>query len=169
MSIIKTDRLELRRFTEADTEPYIELLSNPMVSQYLGSGKNATREGVIRLMGQFEATWDNGHGVFAVVETASGKLIGHCGIWPIADGRIELLYAYGVSAWGKGYATEAGRAVLAYGKENFDVPQLIAMSYPQNKASTNVLKKLGFENIGQEEHYGGIMFEIFELKTWADL
>ena len=164
MNIIITDRLEIRRFLEKDTERYVSIMTNPDVYRYLGSGSGVSEEGVVKLMDHFESIFEQGYGVFAVIEKASGEVIGHCGIRPIPDGRIELLYAYCPSAWGKGYATEAGKAVLAYGKENFNLNEIIAMSYPQNPGSIGVIKKLGFEPIGQEEHFGN-MLEVYVLQA----
>jgi len=163
MKSIITERLELRCFVEADTEAYIEIMTKPTVTQYLGSGKDCSREDAIAAMARFEAVWDNGYGIFAVIEQARNKLIGYCGIRQIPDGRVELLYAYDPSSWGKGYATEAGEAVLTYARENFSLTKVIAMSYPQNVGSISVIKKLGFDSIGQEEHFGK-MLEVFVLE-----
>lgn len=161
MSIV-TNRLKIRRFLDADKEQYTEIMTNPYVTKYLGNGRCMTKENVEKLLSNFETVWNDGYGVFAVTETASGNVIGHCGIRPISDGRIEILYAYAPSAWGKGYATEAGNAVLAYAKDNFNLNEVIAMSYPQNKGSVAVIKKMGFKSIGQEEHFGN-MLEVFSL------
>jgi ribosomal-protein-alanine N-acetyltransferase len=162
MHTIDTERLTLRRFCGADTEPYIAVMTNPAVTKYLGSGKDNTREDVIKILSQYESVWNQGYGVFAVVEKTSGTVIGHCGVQPIHDGRIEILYAYGPSAWGKGYATEAGRAVLVYAKEHFGLRDVIALAYAQNTGSVNVIKKLGFTGIGPEPHFGSIL-EVFTL------
>jgi len=164
MHSISTERLELKRFKEINKEQYIDLITDPCVTKYLGSGNGITRERAPQLMDIFDATFEEGYGVFAVVEKASGDVIGHCGIRPIPDGRIELLYAYATSAWGKGYATEAGKAMLDYGKKNFKLDEIIAMSYPQNSGSIGVIKKLGFEHIGEEEHFEK-MLELFVLKV----
>ena len=98
-------------------------------------------------------------GVYAVEEKSSGKLIGHCGVRGLPDGRNEILYAFCETAWGKGYATEAGKAVL----ENHSFRPLIAVSYPQNNGSIGVIKKLGFRHVGQEEMFGN-MLEMFILE-----
>lgn len=163
MQSIFTDRLEIRRFTDADTEPYADIMTKPEVSRYLGAGNDIPRERALTSVQRWNSVCDSGYGVYAVVERSGGKLIGHCGIRPIPDGRIELLYAYDPCAWGKGYATEAGRAVLEYGKKNFEFTELIAMSYPQNAGSIGVIKKLGFEPVGQEEHFGK-MLDVFVLR-----
>ena len=162
MNLITTSRLYLRRFTESDTEAYAEIMLNPSVTQYLGDGSNFSKENAAKVLARFESVWDAGYGIFAVIERASSKLIGYCGIRQIPDGRVELLYAYAPSVWGKGYATEAGKAVLDYAKKNFDIARIIAMSYPQNGGSIGVIKKLGFESIGQEEHFGKTL-DVFSL------
>jgi len=165
MSII-TKRLNIRRFRETDREQYVEIMTNPAVTKYLGNGKGMTKKDVEKLLSQFEVAWNDGYGVFAVTETTSGNVIGHCGIRPISDGRTEILYAYTPTTWGKGYATEAGNAVLGYAKDNFTITELIAMSYPQNKGSIAVITKMGFKNIGQEEHFGNLL-EVFSLDMTA--
>jgi len=137
-------------------------MTQPSVTQYLGSGKGCSMEDAVKMLSWYESVWDEGYGIFAVIEQKSDNLIGYCGIRQIPDGRVELLYAYDPSAWGKGYATEAGIAVLAYGKENFGITKIIAMSYPQNVGSIGVIKKLGFENVGREEHFEK-MLDVFVL------
>jgi len=166
MQRIITERLELKRFSKINTEQYISLITDPNVTKYLGSGSGITQERAVEMISAFESTFGKGYGVFAVVERASGDVIGHCGIRPIPDGRIEILYAYAPSAWGKGYATEAGLAVLKFGKEHFNLTELIAMSYPQNLGSIGVIKKLGFEHIGAEEHFGKTL-ELFVMRVRA--
>ena len=162
MQNIITDRLELRRFTSSDTEPYAKIMTNPEVYRYLGTGKEITYENATKIIPRWESVWEKGYGVFAVIEKSSDTLIGHCGIQPLPDGKIELLYAYDPSAWGKGYATEAGKAVLEYGKKHFDYEEIYAISYPQNKGSISVINKLGFEYTGQGEFFG-VMFEIYKI------
>ena len=163
VDIITTSRLLIRRFKETDTEQYIRIMTNPAVTKYLGSGDDMTSEDVLKLLANFEAAWNDGYGVFAVTEIVSGDVIGHCGIKPIGDGRIEILYAYAPSTWGKGYATEAGSAVFDYAKKNFTAAkEIIAMSYPQNNGSVAVIEKLGFKNVGQEEHFGNLL-DVFSI------
>ena len=154
MNIITTSRLKLRPFLDTDIESYIKIMTNPAVTRYLGSGKEMTKPDVEKLLTEFKAVWDASYGVFAVFERVNGNLIGHCGIRAIPDGRVELLYAYDPTTWGKGYATEAGKAVLAYGEEHFSLTEVIGIAYPQNKGSVVVLEKLGFKHVGTEAHFG---------------
>jgi len=155
---IKTQRLIIVRFTENDAKAYSKIMAKPEVTRYLASGKSWPKEQAEKMAKESISRWEDicekGYGVFAVKEIESGQLIGHCGIKPLADGRLEFLYAYDTAAWGKGYATEAGHAILDYGRDNFGVKEIIGMAYPKNVGSIKVLKKLGFENIGEEEHFG---------------
>ena len=160
---IITERLEIRRFKQADKEEYVKIITNPAVYKYLGDGKGVDREFVEKMLTFYSFSL----GIFAVVEKESGKLIGHCGIRPIQDGRIELLYAYDPSVWGKGYGTEAAKAVLEYGREHFEIDELIGMAYPENPGSIGIMKKLGFKSIGEEEHFGN-MLEVFTLEMGSD-
>lgn len=163
MREIVTDRLKIRRFQEADVEPYIKIMTNPAVTKYLGDGKDLTETDVIKNLARFKKVWDeHGFGVFAVIESTSKDIIGHCGFLPMKDGR-ELLYAFDSLAWGKGYATEACRAILEDAKNQFEWTEIYAIAYPQNKPSIAVLNKLGFLNIRSEEYFGHVLEE-FLLK-----
>jgi len=153
-----TERLMLRRFTTADEQPYADIMANPNVYRYLGTGQGIPRENIGRMIESWEGTWGHGLGVYAVVERESGKLIGHCGVRGLPCGRKEILYAYCDTAWGKGYATEAAKAVL----QAHDTRPLVAVSYPENPASIGVIKKLGFRHVGQEMMFGK-MLESFVL------
>ena len=159
MDKIITERLELRRFRQADKVQYVKILTNPDVYRYLGDGTGATPEFAEKILTAYSFS----RGIFAVVEKESGQLIGHCGIRPIPDGRIELLYAYDPDAWGKGYGTEAGKAVLEYGKAHFEIDEIIAMAYSENPASIGIMKKLGFEHLGKEKHFDN-MLEVYSKK-----
>jgi len=158
MNSFMTERLEIRRFRQRDKEEYVKIITNPDVYKYLGDGKGIDRDSAQKMVTFYSFSL----GIFAVVEKASGRLIGHCGIRPIPDCRIELLYAYDPNAWGKGYGTEAAKAVLDYGRENLEIDELIGVAYPENPSSIGIMRKLGFKSIGKEEHFGK-MLEVFAL------
>jgi len=151
--MINTDRLILRKFTEQDEQSYADIMVNPNVYRYLGTGQAILREHIGRSIMSWNSTFGHGLGVYAVVELSSGKLMGHCGVRGLPCGRREILYAFGEDFWGKGYATEAVKAVL----QAHDMRPLIAISYPENSASVGVIKKLGFRHVGQEEMFGKIL------------
>jgi RimJ/RimL family protein N-acetyltransferase len=81
--------------------------------------------------------------VFAV--TLDGAVIGACGVGKIDGVTPEVGYWLGVRYWGKGYATEALRAVIDFAFEEFDYEALHASARVTNPASRRVLEKCGFQ------------------------
>jgi len=151
--MITTERLLLRQFNSLDEQAYADIMTNPNVYRYLGTGQAIPRESIARSIMSWNSTFGHGLGVYAVVEQSRGMLIGHCGVRGLPCGRKEILYALDESAWGLGYATEAAKAVL----HHHTMRPLIAVSYPENPASINVIVKLGFRHAGQEEMFGRIL------------
>lgn len=149
-TMLDTERLILRRFTSEDEQAFADIMTNPNVYRYLGTGQAILRENIKRFIDSLESTWGHGLGVYAVVERERGQLLGYSGVRGLPDGRKELMYAYGENAWGKGYATEAAKAIL----DTHSPRPLIAISYPENLASISVIKKVGFRHVGQEQMFG---------------
>lgn len=90
------------------------------------------------------------HG-FAIVHRASGAVIGSCGYKgpPGADGIVEIAYGVDTDHRGRGYATEAARALLAHAFLSDRVRLVWAHTLPQASASTRVLEKCGFGRVGE--------------------
>jgi [ribosomal protein S5]-alanine N-acetyltransferase len=87
---------------------------------------------------------------WAVIERTSGDLIGDAGVGLI-DGigpEFELGYSLGTRWWGRGYATEAARAVREYVLGELALPEVFALVRPDNAASINVVEKIGMERVG---------------------
>ncbi|NFA61011.1 GNAT family N-acetyltransferase [Clostridium sporogenes] len=153
---IYTKRLFLRRFQVDDFENYYDILKQEEVSRWLGSGKRRTKQDLIITMKNFEKHWvENNYGVWAVRNRENNELIGHCGFDILEDTKeTELLYAFDPKSWGKGYATEASMAAIKFLSENFKINYVVALIYPNNNRSSNVIKKIGFEYKGIEKHFG---------------
>ena len=84
------------------------------------------------------------------LHTAGGpELIGGVGFGRMPDGRTELGYWLKRGHWGRGYATEAGRALLAAARDSLRLKRLEAGYFLDNPASGRVLEKLGFRPTGQ--------------------
>ncbi|MBC7870578.1 MAG: GNAT family N-acetyltransferase, partial [Chitinophagaceae bacterium] len=88
----------------------------------------------------------NGFGLFLVALKESGISIGMCGLLKrdtLED--VDLGYAFLERFWGKGYANEAGTAVLDYGRNVIGLKRIVAITAPDNDGSIRVLEKLGFQ------------------------
>jgi RimJ/RimL family protein N-acetyltransferase len=80
---------------------------------------------------------------------AAPELIGTIGIGRKPDGTNELGYWIARPHWGRGYATEAGRAMLAFARDSLRLGRLAAGHFLDNPASGRVLEKLGFRPTGR--------------------
>jgi RimJ/RimL family protein N-acetyltransferase len=78
----------------------------------------------------------------------AAELIGTIGFARRPGGDVELGYWIARSHWNRGYATEAGRAVVRMARDSFRVPRLVAGHFLDNPASGRVLEKLGFRPTG---------------------
>ena len=76
------------------------------------------------------------------------ELIGSIGFGRRPDGQIEFGYWIARAHWGRGYATEAGRAVLAMARDTLRLRRVHAGHFLDNPASGRVLEKLGFRATG---------------------
>jgi ribosomal-protein-alanine N-acetyltransferase len=90
------------------------------------------------------------HG-FGLVHVASGMVIGAGGFkgLPGADGAVEIAYGIVPDYQGRGYATEAAQALIAYARDSGQVRTIRAHTLPGPNASTRVLAKCGFKQVGE--------------------
>ena len=88
---------------------------------------------------------------FAIVNRTDGKVVGSCGYKgpPGPDGVVEIAYGVEPAFQGRGYATEAARALTDYAFRSGAVCVVRAHTRPHNNASTRVLTKCGFERVGE--------------------
>ena len=87
-----------------------------------------------------------GFGLWATLHKETDEFVGRCGLLPwTIEGRSEVEVAYLLARryWGQGLATEAARAILAYGFEELHLSRLICLIDPANQASVNVAVKIG--------------------------
>ncbi len=149
--ILETQRLRLRGHRVDDLDACCALWADPVVVQHT-TGKVQTREEVWWRILRYIGHWAlMGYGFWALEEKASGKFVGEVGF---ADFKRELEPSLGdtpESGWilasefhGKGYATEAMRAVIAWGDQHFGAVRTACLIQPDNAASRRVAEKLGY-------------------------
>lgn len=79
---IRTDRLTLRPFVEADAAALFEISQDPEVMRFIGDRTIPTMEDCWRAVAAWLGHWDlRGHGPWAVEERASGRFIGRVSLW----------------------------------------------------------------------------------------
>src|SRR6185436_8426043 len=143
MPSIDTDRLLLRMIRLDDLDHLAELLSDPNVMKYVGNGQPSDRAEAERALHSIIKHWEvHGFGRWAIVEKRTGEFIGFGGLRSLF-GTPEIVYHLATAKWGRGFASEAARAILRFGFEQRAFDRIVAIAKPQNTASIHVLEKLG--------------------------
>lgn len=154
---LETDRLRIRLFEPArDAEPLHELWGDREAMRFIPGGARAsveeTRERLEGAREDARGSW----GFWALEEGASGPAIGGAGLFPLAweGSEIELAYHVVPSAWNRGYATEAGAALLEAAWRQTDLDHVVAVALPANRPSRRVMEKLGMTYEGRVRYRG---------------
>ncbi|MGL5166203.1 MAG: GNAT family N-acetyltransferase [Afipia sp.] len=146
--VLETDRLVLRQPTLADVKAIAQVVSDKRVSINLRRVPHPyTTDDAISFVTTIAGTIDT---VFLVERERAA--VGLVGVSWENENAPELGYCFGVEHWGKGYATEAARAVIDYAFEEFAIDQLLSAARVLNPASRHVLEKCGFQWTGVELH-----------------
>ena len=154
---IETDRLRLRPFTPADRDAIHAIYADPEVMRHVGHGPHRTPADTDAALQAFRRMLQSrGISFLAVVERATGRLIGDAGLYPVegADGDVELGYTLARAAWGRGYATEAALALVEHARTALAASRVVATVDPANTASKRVLEKVGMTADGERIAYG---------------
>jgi len=148
--ILETDRLILRDHEARDLDGYCRMEQDPDVRRYAG-GRPRSRDEAERVFWERAMAPDRSvMGVWAADLKPDEIYVGRCGIYPEMQGDREIpgegvLSFYIDSAyWGRGIATEAGRACVAFGFQDLGLSRIVATVQNGNDASARVLEKLGF-------------------------
>ncbi|MFJ5995677.1 GNAT family N-acetyltransferase [Streptomyces sp. NPDC092370] len=155
----RTERLWLRQWRESDLDALAEMDADPDVMRYVGDGSVGTRERTAAAMSRVRAAWDErGYGLFAAEETATGELIGWVGLavpafLPEIMPAVEIGWRLRPRSWGRGYATEAAREVLAFAFDEAGsgagagagagLERVVSVCHVDHHASIRVMTKLG--------------------------
>lgn len=151
---IETERLLLRPFKEADLDQYTAILKAPEVRASLHLPGDVGREQAWQQMASWLGHWElRGTGQWAVEERATGRFVGRAGLhrperpdWP----GVEVGWVLHPDQWGKGYATEAGRASVDYGFGPLGATELFSVILPENERSIEVARRLGFRLVREQ-------------------
>lgn len=137
----------LRRWRDADREPFAALNADPTVMEHLP--KLLTRAESDALIDEIEAQIEaHGWGLWATEVAATGDLAGFVGLWPVRfeahfTPAVEVGWRLAAAHWGHGYATEGARAALADGFERLGLDEIVSMTSLANVRSQRVMQRLG--------------------------
>ena len=165
---LETERLLIRPIRSDDAEQLHAVYGDPEVMRRIPSGLSdsldTTRQRVARYA-DYQGRY--GYSLWAVIERASGRIVGDCGLFPV-EGRgpeVEVAYRLGRAVWGRGYATEAAAACLRYGFDRLDLDRIIAITDPDHVASRRAMEKIGMAFEGTRAFYGRALVQYAATRT----
>ena len=148
---LRTARLLLRPVTSADADALFALHSSAYVLRYWDAPPWNDHARAKRFIAACRQMAEEGSGARLAIERISdGAFIGWCGLtrWNPDYRSAAMGYCLHDAAWGHGYATEAGRALLRWAFDTLDLNRVQAETDTRNMAAARVLEKLGFVREG---------------------
>ena len=142
---LNTERLRLRALRLDDLDVYARMYADPDVMRFLESGMPLDRGAAFRSMAVHLGHWQlRGYGQWALEERASGRFVGRAGLWqPDGWPGLEVGWVLDRACWGRGYATEAGRAAMEYAFDVLRADEVISLIRAENTGSIRVAERLG--------------------------
>ena len=141
--ILETERLYLREFSFEDAENLYLLDSDVEVVKYTGDDSFKSLEAAKDFLEKYEDYQKNGMGRWAVVVKEDNRFVGWCGLKKFGCGMVDLGFRFYKKEWGRGFATETGKASVNYGFEKLNLKEIVGRVHKDNLGSINVLEKLG--------------------------
>lgn len=144
--ILATPRLTLRQLCDADATFILELLNDPGWLRFIGNKSVDTLEAAVMYIGKAHKMYrEKGFGLWVVERRDDGAALGLCGLIKRDTLRdVDLGFGLLTRYQGQGYGNEAGAAVLEHGRRALGLQRIVAITSPDNVASSGLLEKLGF-------------------------
>ena len=146
-AIFETARLRARKMTLADLDFIASLLADEQVMRFYPKRytRDDSRAWVERQLWRYE---EHGHGLWLIIERASGEPVGQVGLLLQAiegSAEPEVGYLMDRRFWRRGYATEAAIATRDYAFSTLGLPRIVSLIRPENIPSQGVATKMGMQ------------------------
>jgi RimJ/RimL family protein N-acetyltransferase len=147
---LRTDRLLLRAWGEADLEPFAAMNADPVVMEHFPAP--LTRAESDDMVHRIEQRWGDGRpSLWAVEVPGVAPFIGFVGLLePSFDAPftpcVEVGWRLAAAHWGRGYAPEGAHAALAHGFDRLGLDEIVSFTVPANTSSRRVMEKLGMHH-----------------------
>jgi RimJ/RimL family protein N-acetyltransferase len=152
--VLETDRMLLRRFTEADAGALAALYGDPRVMRFITPEPPSFAEVNDKILPEYLEEYRelaDGLGSFAAVEKETGQMAGRFSLKPANShglaGGTELGYRLYPAFWGRGLATEGARALIALAFEHLHLDRVVATMMADNTGSWRVMEKCGLRRV----------------------
>jgi RimJ/RimL family protein N-acetyltransferase len=186
---LETERLWLRAWTAEDAGPYARIIGDAEVMRHVGAGlryhlrrrctalvPRLAERSAGRAIRELADHWQRyGFGEWAVEEKASGLLVGQIGLvhlpdWTADSSEVEVGWLLARNAWGRGFATEGGRASLAYAFDQLGLERVVSVARRANERSERVMQRLGLSRTGRIYWKGSeVVWYAIDREQWRRL
>jgi RimJ/RimL family protein N-acetyltransferase len=180
VELLRTDRLLVRDWSGADAEAALKLYGHETLKRWLPELVDIPDAPDAAVMQQLLQQWAAeqremapGTGRWALVMLDGGALVGGISLlpMPVPEADVEIEYRLAPEYWGRGYITEAARALARWAFEHCLV-ELFALVEPDNARAAATARRIGMEWVGESDKYSdkypGLSLQVFRLRP-ADL
>lgn len=144
--ILKTERLLLHETTANEAEDMYNLNNDPEVIKHTGNDGFVSIEKSREFITNYTDYKKYGYGRWTARLKENDEIIGWCGLKFLEDMQeVDIGYRLHKKHWGKGYATEAAKACLEFGKTQLGMKRIIGMAEKKNLASIRIFEKLNMQ------------------------
>lgn len=157
MNTIETERLLIRKWdVEKDLDDAFSFYGDAETMRFIPGGVKDREQTRTSLQRMVERDKEEGFGIWPVVHKADRRVIGACGVFYIPDHKpkVEIAWLFDKAYHGRGYATEAARAVMEFAFKKLRLPILYALVHQDNAPSIRVTDRLGMKPSGEIHAYG---------------
>jgi RimJ/RimL family protein N-acetyltransferase len=165
-----TERLVLRSWRPEDADAALGIYGEADVARWLSPAMDRTPdEPAMRLVLQQWVAEDARlvppAGRWAIESRDDGRLVGGAILLPLPPGDLDFEMGWQLhpSAWGHGYATEAGRAIARWAFSQ-GIDEVLAVVRPANRRAEATARRIGMEWVGETEKYFGLRLQVFRLR-----
>jgi ribosomal-protein-alanine N-acetyltransferase len=161
LTILESERLLFREHEAGDLDAFCEIQADPDVRRHVGGSPLPREEAKRRFQERFLVPKPDRLALWATIYKPEGRYIGQCGVYPnfeangpgtavpiAGEGTLGFYLAH--AYWGKGLATEAGRAFVDFGFTELGLSRIVAAVEIGNDASVRVMEKLAFTLVRTE-------------------
>lgn len=153
---VSTNRLFLRSLSRDDKNNFLSLVMQQEVGFWLPRGRALTEsEGINVFDGMISYNERESFGIMSVFRKSDNSYIGYCGIRKVPSSNdLEIIYALKKEYRSEGYCTEACLKVMEMGRSILKFSKILGLAKQENFDSMNVLRRLGFEDMGYKKILG---------------
>lgn len=167
--LLRTHRLLVRDWSSADAEAALKLYGHDTVLKWLHQPDRAadadSMHGVLQGWVAEQREMAPGTGRWALVLLDGGALVGGVSLlpMPVPEADVEIEYELAPEYWGRGYITEAARALARWAFDH-SLVELFALVTRDNVRAAATARRIGMEWVGESDKYHGTHLQVFRLR-----